>query len=155
MTSPPTVVGLPAIDEGQHRLDTGGQGVSEPVLLAHAITTILAAAVAAGWIFIPDHTLNTIADGLAFVISTVGMLAARAKVSPTGRITWDSVRSTIRLMLQAEIDRLVAAAPTLSPELAATAIADAITGLAQPAAVPPATSGSSTVILPQQPPVGP
>lgn len=131
---------------GAHRLDAGGQGTSEPVVLAHGVTTVLYAIVGAGWLVIPDKTIDIIGTVVAVVLATVGVLAARARVSPNGRITWDGVRGTIRAMVYEEIDRLADAAPALT----AGALADAFNAAALPP-TPAAVSLDKTLAPPAPP----
>jgi len=140
---------LPDVTAGQHRLDTGGQGASEPVVLAHAVTTLLYATAAAGWLVIPDKTIDLIGTVLALVLAVAGTLAARARVSPVGRITWDGVRGVIRAMVYEEIDRLAAAAPALAtPAVTADALTAALAAIAE--ARVPATGPQGTATMPAQ-----
>lgn len=104
----------PTPPDGAQRLDTGGPAASEPVLLAHAVTLILAAAVGTGWVTIPDTRINAVGTAVAAVLSTIGVLAARARVSPSGRITWAGVRQVLQGLLYDELDRL-AALPAAPP----------------------------------------
>jgi hypothetical protein len=104
---------LPDID-GQHRLDTGTPATSEPVRLAGLLTTALYAAAGAGWFVIPDKTIDLIGTIVAVVLSVVGTELARARVSPSGRITVASIRGVIRAEVYAEVNRLAdAPLPTL------------------------------------------
>jgi hypothetical protein len=54
----------------------------EPVVIAHAVTVILGALVTAGWVAIPNTTIDTIGTVLALVLSTVAAISARSQVSP-------------------------------------------------------------------------
>lgn len=141
MTPPPLLASDAAAGAGSHRLDTGGQGVSEPVVIAHAVTTVLYLLVAAGWVVIPDRTVDAIASGVAVVLSLAGTLAARARVSPSGRITWDSVRSAIRAEVYAEIDRLASSAPALK-----SGAEEAVGGLAPHSTVAIPVGGVATEV---------
>jgi hypothetical protein len=107
---------LPDVTEGQHRLgDIVGGGVSEPVLISHAVSWVAWLLTTAGWIAMPNQqTLNSIGTVVAGVLTVGCAVIARSRVSPIGRITWDAVRGTIRAMVYEEIDRLAAAAPTIT-----------------------------------------
>lgn len=100
--------------EGAHRLDTGSAGTSEPVRLAHGLTTVLYALAAAGWVVIPNATIDLIGTIAAFLLATVGAELARARVSPSGRVTVDSVRALIRAQIYAELTRLAGGTPDAS-----------------------------------------
>ena len=58
----------------------------EPVALSQALTVLLSAAVTAGWVTIPDPTVNALATLLALVITTVSTLRARSKVTPVAKL---------------------------------------------------------------------
>lgn len=155
MTTPP-----PNVLDGQHRLDTNGAGTSEPVRIAHIVTTALYLAVTLGWVFLPNTVIDTIGTVVAFLLSTYGAELARGKVSPTGRITWDGIKGVIRAMVYEEIDRLAAAAPALtvhSSVLQAAADFEDEQNAQQQAAAPspppaPEPSATQTAELPVQPP---
>ncbi|MEC3974726.1 hypothetical protein [Amycolatopsis sp. H20-H5] len=57
-------------------------GTSEPVAIAEAVRVVLAGIVTAGWLTIPDATINTIVSGLALALSILGSVLARRKVAP-------------------------------------------------------------------------
>jgi hypothetical protein len=59
------------------------QSTPEPVMIAEGVRTILAAVVAAGWIVIPDVTINAIVSVVALAISVIGSWMARKRVTPT------------------------------------------------------------------------
>lgn len=142
MTAPTPTEGAP--------IDSGGPTTSEPVVISHAVTTILYAVAGAGWLTIPDPTINTIGTIAALVISTVGTFAARAKVSPTGRITWATIQDSLQAMLYDEIDRLMSLAPAGTPAAAGAAVVEAVTATQ---AIPPAAP-AVTSIAPEGAPVG-
>jgi hypothetical protein len=140
-------------DGGPERVDSGGPTTSEPVVISHAITTILFAAAGAGWLTVPDTTIDTIGTIAAVVLSTIGAFAARAKVSPTGRITWASVRDELQSLLYDEIDRLLALAPTAAAA-GATASVEATQAL-PPVSVPAAAEAAAQgPLAPADTPVG-
>jgi hypothetical protein len=58
------------------------QSTAEPVLIAHAVTVILAALVGLGWVTIPNPTIDVIGTGVWMVVSTVAAVVARGKVAP-------------------------------------------------------------------------
>ena len=55
---------------------------SEPVVIAHAVTVILAAIVSAGWAVIPSDNINTIGSVVALAVASVGAVLARGRVTP-------------------------------------------------------------------------
>jgi hypothetical protein len=52
------------------------------VVIAHAVTVILGAIVAAGWAVIPSDTINTIGSVVALAVASVGAVLARGRVTP-------------------------------------------------------------------------
>lgn len=149
---------LPDITGGQHRLDSQASS-SEPVLIAHTVTTLLYALAGAGWLVIPDVKIAAIGTAAAVLLGLAAAFMARARVSPTGRITWTSIQGAIRAMVFEEVDRLIAAAPTA----AAGGIADQIAELhdridliaAPPAPLAPVSGrydDPATEAFPAQPP---
>lgn len=136
-------------------IDSGGPATSEPVLLSHTVTTILYAAVGAGWLTIPDPTINEIATVAALALSTVGALAARARVSPSGRITWATVRESLQDMLYDELDRLTASyVPARAAELAAPLPAAPPVALEKTVAAPAVSAPAAPVLAGPGVPVG-
>lgn len=77
----------------------------EPVVIAHAVTTILSALVAFGWATIPGDTITIIGTVLAFVLSSVGVVMARAKVSPVNSTWWDVISGYVTDLVKAEVMR--------------------------------------------------
>lgn len=78
--------------------ETDGK-TAEPVAIAHAVTVILSAIVAYGWVAIPDPTINAVGSVLAFVLSAVGAFIARSKVTPTAKtvvVVEDMIRQKVR-----------------------------------------------------------
>jgi hypothetical protein len=66
---------------------------SEPVLIAHAVTVILAAVVSLGWVAIPNDTIDLVGTGVALLVSTVVAVVARGKVTPVAKAgTLDAAR---------------------------------------------------------------
>lgn len=91
---------------------------SEPVLIAHAFTALLAVGVGLGWYVFPGQpTVDAIGSVTALVLSLVGAFVARGKVSPTGsQPPWlTDVEATITAIAtdvaQAQIDGYVARTP--------------------------------------------
>ena len=88
----------------------------EPVLIAHAVTAVLACLVGAGWIVFPqDVTLDGIGTAIALLISTIGAFIARGKVTPTNTALpatwaqWEQVITEIATeVAQQQIDTYVA-----------------------------------------------
>jgi len=58
------------------------QATTEPVLIAHAVTVVLAALVGLGWFTLPDPIINLIGTGVWLLVSTVATVIARGKVTP-------------------------------------------------------------------------
>jgi hypothetical protein len=58
------------------------QATAEPVLIAHAVSVILAAVVSLGWLTIPDTSIDLIGTAVWLVVSTVAAVIARGKVTP-------------------------------------------------------------------------
>jgi hypothetical protein len=58
----------------------------EPVAFGEAIRGVLVAAVAAGWVVIPDTTINLIVSAAGLVGSVVTTWWARRKVVPTAKL---------------------------------------------------------------------
>jgi hypothetical protein len=58
------------------------QSTAEPVLIAHAVTVILAALVGLGWVTIPNQTIDLVGTGAWLLVSTVAAVMARGKVTP-------------------------------------------------------------------------
>lgn len=58
---------------------------SEPVMVAEAARGVLVAAVAAGWLVIPDTTINLIVSAVGLVGSVVASFLARRKVTPAAK----------------------------------------------------------------------
>jgi hypothetical protein len=122
---------LPDLD-GVHRAgetDTSPTTV-EPVRVAQLISTMLYAAVGLGWFTIPSTLIDSAGTAVAFLASVLASEWARGKVSPTGRISLDTIRGYIRAEVYAERDRLAASAPN-STELHAT-IASAVAQVLAP-----------------------
>jgi hypothetical protein len=111
--------------QGQHRLDTQAAG-SEPVLISHTVTTLLYALAGAGWFVIPNSTIDAVGTIVVVLLGLGSAFAARARVSPAGRITWTGIQGTIRALVYEEVDRLIAAAPALTAASVADQIADAV-----------------------------
>lgn len=84
---------------------------SEPVLIAHAVTVILAALVSLGWISVPDVTIDLVGTGVALVISTVAVVVARGRVQPlakAGALDGDAVRLLVAEVVRTELATLAA-----------------------------------------------
>lgn len=58
----------------------------EPVAFGEAIRGVLVAAVAAGWVVIPDTTINLIVSAAGLVGSVVTTWLVRRKVVPTAKL---------------------------------------------------------------------
>lgn len=73
---------------GQHGDPIGDlTGVEkEPVVLGEAVRGVLVAAVAAGWLTIPDTTINLIVSGAGLAGSILATWWARRKVTPTAKL---------------------------------------------------------------------
>jgi hypothetical protein len=115
---------------GEHRVGDTSPTTEEPVRVAQGIQTLLYLAVGAGWFTIPSPLIDGAATGIAFLLSLAASEWARAKVSPTGRITLDTLRGFIRAEVYAERDKLAAAAPS-SNQLHAT-VASAVAQVLAP-----------------------
>lgn len=109
-----------------------GARTPEPVLIAHAVHTLLAAAVATGWVMIPNRDIDIAVSVAGLLLSTVAAVATRARVSPTSLITWSGLQSALRAMLAEELARIVGAAqpapveaPAEEPALAELDVATA------------------------------
>lgn len=76
---------------------------SEPVIIGHSITLILAALVGLGWLTIPSTTIDAIGTLVAVVLSTVGAVMARARVSPLSGGLWSAVEQYVRERVAAEL----------------------------------------------------
>jgi hypothetical protein len=74
---------------------------SEPVVIAHAVTVILGAIVAAGWAVIPSDTINAIGSVVALVVASVGAVFARGRVSPLK----GGIGGYISEMVRTELDK--------------------------------------------------
>jgi predicted cation transporter len=59
---------------------------AEPVVTAEVVRGVLVAVVAAGWLVIPDATINLIVSGVMLVGSIVTTWWARRKVVPTAKL---------------------------------------------------------------------
>jgi hypothetical protein len=58
-----------------------------PVAVAEAVRVALAAVVTAGWLVIPSATINAIVSTVAFVVSILGSVMARRRVTPVAKNT--------------------------------------------------------------------
>lgn len=90
----PAPVSAPALDP------TG-----EPVIIAHAITVILGALVTAGWIAIPNATINTVGTIVALALTTAGAVLARARVSPIKGGIWTAIEGYVADLVAAELEK--------------------------------------------------
>jgi hypothetical protein len=83
---------------------------SEPVLIAHAATVILGALVSLGWVAIPDTTINLIGTVAALIVSTVGVVVARGRVTPLipGGVDANAVRLLVAEIVRTELGTLAA-----------------------------------------------
>src|SRR4051812_27767849 len=54
----------------------------EPVVIAQAVTTVLAILVSAGWIVLDDQLIAMIATAIGLIVTIVTTILARARVSP-------------------------------------------------------------------------
>jgi len=114
---------------GDHRLGNDSPTVENPVRVAHAITTVLYLAAGLGWLTLPSPVVDIIATGGAFLLSTAAAEWARARVSPTGRITMDTIRGFIRAEAYDAMQAL--RGPTTPAEVQA-AVAAAVTSALGP-----------------------
>lgn len=107
----------PTGDGGAHRSDGEiGTGISEPVVISHVVSAVAWLISVIGWAAYPGQaSLDIIATVVAAAIGVVAAIAARARVSPTGKITWAGVRSVLRQMVYEEIDRLAATSKLAAP----------------------------------------
>ncbi len=78
---------------------------SEPVIISHAITVILGALVTAGWVTIPNTTINAIGTVLVLVLSTVGAVIARAKVAPLKGNLWQVIEGFVGDLVAVELEK--------------------------------------------------
>lgn len=76
------------------------QATAEPVLIAHAVTVVLAALVGLGWVTIPDPLIDAAGTGVWLLVSTVAAVIARGKVTP--------VDATNRPLVAADFEAYVA-----------------------------------------------
>ncbi|MFI6308504.1 hypothetical protein ACIBCH_41980 [Amycolatopsis thailandensis] len=69
---------------GQHNGPVGEPTLvqAEPLAVAEAVRGVLVTIVAAGWVVIPDTTINLIVSGAALVGSVVSTVLARRRVTP-------------------------------------------------------------------------
>ena len=69
---------------GQHGEPVGQPTLvqAEPVAVAEAVRGVLVAVVAAGWLVIPDTTINLIVSAAGLALSVLGSVLARRKVTP-------------------------------------------------------------------------
>lgn len=58
---------------------------AEPVAVTEAVRGVLVAVVAAGWLVIPDATVNIIVSAVGFALSVLGSVLARRKVTPVAK----------------------------------------------------------------------
>lgn len=77
----------------------------EPVVIAHSLTTVLAAVVTAGWVAIPNATINAVISVVGFAVSTVGVVLARSKVSPVKDGIWTAIQDQLGDLVAAELAR--------------------------------------------------
>jgi hypothetical protein len=66
-------------------------GTTEPVALAEGVRALLVAIVAAGWVVIPDTTINIVVSVVGFAISVASTILARRKVIPLAKLGPDGV----------------------------------------------------------------
>ena len=69
---------------GQHGEPVGQPTLvqTEPVAVAEVVRALLVAVVAAGWLVIPDTTINVIVSAAGLALSVLGTVLARRKVTP-------------------------------------------------------------------------
>lgn len=69
---------------GQHGEPIGQPTLvqAEPVAVAEGVRALLVAAVAAGWVVIPDATINIIVSAAGLALSVLTTVLARRKVTP-------------------------------------------------------------------------
>lgn len=87
------------------------QSTAEPVLIAHAVTVVLAALVGLGWVTIPNPTIDLIGTGVWTVVSTVAAVVARGKVTPVDGTQRPLNAADIEAYVVGIIDREIAAYP--------------------------------------------
>lgn len=58
----------------------------EPVVLGEAVRAVLVAVVGAGWVVIPDTTINLIVSAAGLVGSVITTWLTRRKVVPTAKL---------------------------------------------------------------------
>jgi hypothetical protein len=75
---------------------------SEPVVIAHAVTVILAAIVSAGWAVIPSDTINTVGSVVALAVASLGAVFARGRVTPLK----GGIGGYIPEVVRAELDKI-------------------------------------------------
>lgn len=88
-------------------------GTSEPVLIAHAFTAILALGVGLGWWVFPGQpVIDAIGTVTALIVSLIGAMIARGQVSPVGSPWLVDIEQTITEIAtevaQQQIDTYVA-----------------------------------------------
>lgn len=69
---------------GQHGDPIGERTLvqAEPLAVAEAVRGVLATVVAAGWLVIPDTTVNVIVSAVGLLGSVVSTILARRRVTP-------------------------------------------------------------------------
>lgn len=77
----------------------------EPVIIAHAVTLILGALVTAGWVALPNATIDTIGTVVALALSTVAAVMARARVTPVQGGMWAAIGHYVADLVDAELAR--------------------------------------------------
>lgn len=93
------------VDEPPGAVAPGIDPTGEPVVIAHAVTVILGALVTAGWVAIPNATIDTIGTVVALVLSTVGAVLARARVAPLNGGLWQAITSYVADLVASEVAR--------------------------------------------------
>ncbi|WP_409186504.1 hypothetical protein F9C11_20635 [Amycolatopsis sp. VS8301801F10] len=63
---------------------------SEPVAIAEAVRALLVAIVTAGWLVIPDTTINIVVSVVGFAGSVVSTILARRRVVPVAKLGQDA-----------------------------------------------------------------
>lgn len=76
----------------------------EPVLIAQAITVILGAFVTTGWLVLPSDVVMTVGTVVAFIVSGVMAVAARARVAPVNTSWFDVASSALGDLIRSEIE---------------------------------------------------
>jgi hypothetical protein len=87
------------------------QSTAEPVLIAHAVTIVLAALVGLGWVTIPNPTIDLIGTGVWLLVSTVAAVVARGKVTPVDGANRPLTPADFEAYVVGIIDREIAAYP--------------------------------------------